>query len=375
MCAGLRQPLDGTLERTAAFTYAPQATSSLQPNLTGYEHARLFEAAYARRAGHLVHAVEGVLQALQFDIRQLRTKVCHLSGGNRQKLNLSLALADERARLLLLDEPYAGFDASSLLAMMALFDQLLSDGKAIVMVNHLVDPRLRIDQSVHLGPTWYLKSVVLVGQVSLMAQARRRTTSLLLVLLPILLFAAMRTSGRSLGVAALGVGLAWSLGVFGAFGVRSNAGLDSRLALGGLRPSRIFVGRLLSFLGVAVVASVPLALAVPLIDSGLEPLTLLVGLTMSATVAVAVGMLVGLLAPGELERTDHHRDLWSPLGLPLDSSALELAPGYGSILYLQYLGDRTDAGYFIHWAAVTVGSLAFAWILWSRSTRRASTLR
>ncbi len=153
MCAGLRQPMDGTLERTAAFTYAPQATSSLQPNLTGYEHARLFEAAYARRAGHLVHAVEGVLQALQFDIRQLRTKVCHLSGGNRQKLNLSLALADERARLLLLDEPYAGFDASSLLAMMALFEQLLSDGKAIVMVNHLVDPRLRIDQSVHLGPT------------------------------------------------------------------------------------------------------------------------------------------------------------------------------------------------------------------------------
>ncbi len=222
----------------------------------------------------------------------------------------------------------------------------------------------------------YLKSVVLVGQVSLMAQARRRTTSLLLVLLPILLFAAMRTSGRSLGVAALGVGLAWSLGVFGAFGVRSNAGLDSRLALGGLRPSRIFVGRLLSFLGVAVVASVPLALAVPLIDPGLEPLTLLVGLTMSATVAVAVGMLVGLLAPGELESVLIIIGIFGvPLGLPLDSSALELAPGYGSILYLQYLGDRTDAGYFIHWAAVTVGSLAFAWILWSRSTRRASTLR
>jgi len=222
----------------------------------------------------------------------------------------------------------------------------------------------------------YLRSILLIGRVSVLAQLRRRTSTVLLILLPILLFAAMRTSGRSLGVAALGVGLAWSVAILGAFGVRSNAGLDSRLTLFGFRPSRIFVGRLLSFIVVLVLVALVLAVAAPLVDSGLTTGVLFLGLMTAGVVALSVGMVLGLLLRGELESVLVIIGIFGvPLGLALDSTALKFAPGYGSILYLQNLGDRTDTVFFLHSGSVALCALVIAFVLSTRRGHLLSALR
>lgn len=151
ICAGLRTPTAGHVERPETISYLPQAATTLQEHLTGAEHTDLFGVACGLSSPQARARVTDTLRALHFKTEDLATTVGKLSGGSRQKLNLALALMDARAPLLLLDEPYAGFDAASLLAMMDQFDALLERGKAIVMVNHLTDPRLRIDHTVQVG--------------------------------------------------------------------------------------------------------------------------------------------------------------------------------------------------------------------------------
>ncbi len=151
LCAGLRKPTSGSVRRGVRFSYLPQISGSLQRSLSGIEHAHLFGAACGKSSAEAVKAVAAPLEALRFPLKDLSAQVSKLSGGTRQKLSLALALLDDRAQMLLLDEPYAGFDAESLLAMMSLFSRLLLEGKSIVMVNHLTDPRIQIDETIRLG--------------------------------------------------------------------------------------------------------------------------------------------------------------------------------------------------------------------------------
>lgn len=60
-----------------------------------------------------------------------------LSGGTRQKLNLILALLND-PDLLLLDEPYQGFDYESYLDFWELAGQLAGQGRSTMVVSHLV---------------------------------------------------------------------------------------------------------------------------------------------------------------------------------------------------------------------------------------------
>ena len=72
-----------------------------------------------------------------------------LSGGTRQKLSLTLALLHEPA-LLLLDEPYQGFDWETYLAFWDLAGELRSAGTAILVITHLVFEQERFDRICHL---------------------------------------------------------------------------------------------------------------------------------------------------------------------------------------------------------------------------------
>ena len=67
-----------------------------------------------------------------------------LSGGTRQKLNLTLALIHD-PDVLLLDEPYQGFDWETYLRFWDLVGELRGRGKTVVIITHLVFEQERFD--------------------------------------------------------------------------------------------------------------------------------------------------------------------------------------------------------------------------------------
>ena len=76
---------------------------------------------------------------------QYRSQVAgELSGGTRQKLNLTLALLHD-PDVLLLDEPYQGFDWETYLRFWDLVGDLLARRRTIVIITHMVFEQDRFD--------------------------------------------------------------------------------------------------------------------------------------------------------------------------------------------------------------------------------------
>lgn len=70
--------------------------------------------------------------------RHRRTSYRRLSGGQQQRLSLACALVG-RPELVFLDEPTAGLDAQSRLAVWDLVSSLRRDGVTVVLTTHLMD--------------------------------------------------------------------------------------------------------------------------------------------------------------------------------------------------------------------------------------------
>ena len=129
----------GTVDVRGTLGYCPQEPV-LNGALTVDQHLRYFAAAY--RLTSLQRAEELVVT---LDYESYRGRVVEeLSGGTRQKLNLTLALVHDPA-VLLLDEPYQGFDWETYLRFWDVVGELRGRGRSIVVITHLVFEEERFD--------------------------------------------------------------------------------------------------------------------------------------------------------------------------------------------------------------------------------------
>jgi len=139
---GLLKRDRGTVERPGRLGYCPQVPM-LWEKLTAREHFELFAEAYGLDEDAAKGTTADLLDELQFG-RYRDYRVEELSGGTRQKLNLALALMHE-PDLLLLDEPYAGFDWETYLRFWEMSERRRDAGMGILIVSHFLSERERLD--------------------------------------------------------------------------------------------------------------------------------------------------------------------------------------------------------------------------------------
>jgi ABC-2 type transport system ATP-binding protein len=140
---GLLKRDGGSVQLRGALGYCPQLPE-LWDKLTVAEHLRMFAAAYRLDEATAKASTDRLVEELGFG-RYLDYRVDALSGGTRQKLNLALALLHE-PKVLLLDEPYAGFDWETYLRFWEMSAARRADGMAILIVSHLLGERERLDR-------------------------------------------------------------------------------------------------------------------------------------------------------------------------------------------------------------------------------------
>ena len=126
--------------------YLPQSRSI--PSITARRmvlHGRFPYLSYPRRYGQKDH--ETVRKALErVGASDLASRpLPELSGGQRQKVYLAMALAQD-TRTILMDEPTTYLDISCQLEVMALARRLAEEGRAVVMVLHDLCLALRYAQ-------------------------------------------------------------------------------------------------------------------------------------------------------------------------------------------------------------------------------------
>lgn len=138
--AGDLRPDHGEVFVRGITGYCPQSVI-LNEVLTVNQHLDYFRAAY--RIGTLHRAEELIAELHYTQYRDAR--VSTLSGGTKQKLNLTLALMHE-PDVLLLDEPYQGFDWETYLRFWELATELRAHGCAVVVISHMFFEQARFDR-------------------------------------------------------------------------------------------------------------------------------------------------------------------------------------------------------------------------------------
>ncbi len=133
----------GRVERPPRMGYCPQLPM-LWDKLTVDEHFELFARAYGLNDAARERSMSALLEELQF-ARYRAYRVEALSGGTRQKLNLALALMHD-PELLLLDEPYSGFDWETYLRFWEMSERRRDAGMGILIVSHFLAERERLDR-------------------------------------------------------------------------------------------------------------------------------------------------------------------------------------------------------------------------------------
>lgn len=136
---------EGTFTRTGRLGYCPQQPL-VYDRLTCNEHFDLFGHAYAMSSEATAKSRQAIYEELGF-ARYADTRADQLSGGTLSKLNLGLALLAD-PDLLLLDEPYAGFDWDTYQKFWGSVAQRREAGRTVLIISHFVVDEERFDRIV-----------------------------------------------------------------------------------------------------------------------------------------------------------------------------------------------------------------------------------
>lgn len=140
---GILEKDAGTVTRSGTIGWCPQEIL-LYNKLTIEETFKLFGKGYGMSSKEIQQAKKLLSDQLDFE-QFIDYRIDQLSGGNQQKVNLSVAVM-HNPDLLLLDEPYTGFDWDTYLSFWDLTESLTERGTAIGIISHLVEEKKRFDR-------------------------------------------------------------------------------------------------------------------------------------------------------------------------------------------------------------------------------------
>lgn len=133
----------GSIRLSGRVGYCPQE-AVLYTRLTCDEHFELFGYGYGMTASEVDEARAAIYDVLGFG-QWAHTRVDELSGGTRAKLNLGVALLPD-PDVLLLDEPYAGFDWDTYQRFWELARHRRDNGRGVLIISHFITDEDRFDR-------------------------------------------------------------------------------------------------------------------------------------------------------------------------------------------------------------------------------------
>lgn len=221
--------------------------------------------------------------------------------------------------------------------------------------------------------------------------ARNRVNLLLLVVVPVVFVGVVAGSladaaqvlggrgGKTVETATAGWAAAFLAGVGMYFQTATTRATDQRVVLAGLRPARMVAARLLTGLALAALVSA-VALVTLALRTGIDsPPRVIAGTVMAAVIYIAIGAVVGSLAPNPVNGTVVVLLIWildvflGPAMGSVARVATRWLPTHFVQLWMVDLPSRHggrlgDLGWALAW---TVSAVAVAWSVAVRRTRRA----
>lgn len=147
ICAGVLAADSGLVRADSPIGYCPQE-AGLFELLTADEHLVMFGRGAGLSRDESLRRGNRILAEFGYPLHE-RVVVRDLSGGTRQKLNLAIALLSDPA-VLLLDEPYQGFDHGTYVNFWDHCRAWRQMGVAVVVVTHMLAELDRVDRVIEL---------------------------------------------------------------------------------------------------------------------------------------------------------------------------------------------------------------------------------
>lgn len=145
---GLLKPDAGQIMLDGRVGYCPQDPSLIE-SLTLKEQFQLFGAGYGLTPGRVADRSRELMN--EFGCAKYETtRVDRLSGGTRQKVNLIAALLHQ-PDLLVLDEPYQGFDYETYQHFWDYTERFRTAGGSVIVVSHMHTELARFDAMLDLA--------------------------------------------------------------------------------------------------------------------------------------------------------------------------------------------------------------------------------